>query len=125
MIPGADADTRRGYARAMAPHRRLAQRVTAVGVVIAAAAAVLAVVIGSQSGKPTARPEAATASAPQPRPAVHRHRRTRPLPPAPAQVRGDAARQMAVPILMYHVVGNRPPTAPYPELWVTPTTFAA
>lgn len=32
---------------------------------------------------------------------------------------------MRVPILMYHVVGRRPPTAPYPQLWVTPPTFAA
>jgi peptidoglycan/xylan/chitin deacetylase (PgdA/CDA1 family) len=32
---------------------------------------------------------------------------------------------MPIPILMYHVVGNRPPGAAYPELWVTPTAFAS
>ena len=108
----------------MAPRRRLAQRVAALAVLIAAVAAVLAVVIGSHSGEPTVRPPVATASTPQP-PPVHRRRRVRHLPPAPAQVTGDAARRMPIPILMYHVVGNRPPAAPYPELWVAPTTFAA
>src|SRR5439155_15928301 len=53
----------------------------------------------------------------------HRHRAALPRPPA--QVRGAAARRMPVPILMYHVIGTRPPSAPYPELWVAPATFAA
>jgi peptidoglycan/xylan/chitin deacetylase (PgdA/CDA1 family) len=31
----------------------------------------------------------------------------------------------AVPVLMYHLVGHRPPTAPYPALWVSPKAFLA
>ena len=32
---------------------------------------------------------------------------------------------MHIPILMYHVVGTPKPGTPYPQLWVTPATFAA
>jgi peptidoglycan/xylan/chitin deacetylase (PgdA/CDA1 family) len=32
---------------------------------------------------------------------------------------------MAVPILMYHVIGAAPAQAPYPGLWVAPRLFAA
>ncbi|MEZ5122144.1 MAG: hypothetical protein R2736_11295 [Solirubrobacterales bacterium] len=29
-----------------------------------------------------------------------------------------------VPMLMYHVIGHRPASAPYPDLWVSPQRFA-
>src|SRR5438067_4407167 len=125
MISEADADTCRGYARRMAPRRRLAQRAAALAVLVVAAVAVVAVVAGSRSGGANEQPPAAAVTTPRPRPASHRHRPVRPLPAPPAQVSGDAARRMAIPILMYHVVANRPPAAPNPGLWVTPTTFAA
>jgi peptidoglycan/xylan/chitin deacetylase (PgdA/CDA1 family) len=38
-------------------------------------------------------------------------------------VRGDSARRLAVPILMYHVLGTPPSTAPLPELWVSKVRF--
>jgi peptidoglycan/xylan/chitin deacetylase (PgdA/CDA1 family) len=33
-------------------------------------------------------------------------------------------RTAPVPILMYHVIADPPPGTPYPELWVSPDTFA-
>jgi peptidoglycan/xylan/chitin deacetylase (PgdA/CDA1 family) len=42
-----------------------------------------------------------------------------------AVVRGAAARRSAVPILMYHVLGDPPASAPLPELWVSKAKFAA
>ncbi|MFT4035046.1 MAG: polysaccharide deacetylase family protein [Patulibacter sp.] len=50
------------------------------------------------------------------------------LSPTPAGspmpvVRGAAARQMAVPILMYHVLGTPPAGASLPELWVSKDNF--
>jgi peptidoglycan/xylan/chitin deacetylase (PgdA/CDA1 family) len=47
------------------------------------------------------------------------------LPPAPADVRGERARRMRVPILMYHVIAKAPPGAANARLWVEPETFAA
>lgn len=38
-------------------------------------------------------------------------------------VRGAAARRTAVPILMYHVLGTPPASAPLPELWVSKARF--
>lgn len=69
---------------------------------------------------PPVAPAAAHAHA-----ARHHQRGSRALPAPPAQVRGDAARRMAIPILLYHVVATPPPSAPYPQLWVDPATFAA
>ncbi len=42
---------------------------------------------------------------------------------AVAVVRGSAARRTAVPILMYHVLGTPPASAPLPELWVSKARF--
>lgn len=38
-------------------------------------------------------------------------------------MRGSAARRTAVPILMYHVLGTPPASAPLPELWVSKARF--
>jgi peptidoglycan/xylan/chitin deacetylase (PgdA/CDA1 family) len=63
-------------------------------------------------------------------PRAHRDAAT-PPPPDGAAVRsevpmvtGAATRRVAVPILMYHVLGSPPPTARYPDLWVSPHDFA-
>ncbi|MBF6619758.1 MAG: polysaccharide deacetylase family protein [Patulibacter sp.] len=40
-------------------------------------------------------------------------------------VRGAAATRARVPILMYHVIGDVPAGAAYPDLWVAPDRFAA
>lgn len=52
--------------------------------------------------------------------------------PAPAGARragampgAHLAPHEAVPVLMYHLIGHRPPTAPYPALWVSPKAFRA
>ena len=55
----------------------------------------------------------------------HRQRTRWRLPPAPAEVRGDRARRMPVPILMYHVITGAPPGAANAQLWVRHETFAA
>ncbi|MFL5895796.1 MAG: polysaccharide deacetylase family protein [Thermoleophilaceae bacterium] len=100
----------------------MAKRLVAVSLLVASVGAALVVVHDSRrrhSPAPTTQVRQRQR---------HRHRRhgRRPaLRPVPAQVRGSAARRMRVPILMYHVVGRRPPTAPYPQLWVTPPAFAA
>jgi peptidoglycan/xylan/chitin deacetylase (PgdA/CDA1 family) len=45
---------------------------------------------------------------------------------AATSTRGDAARRATpVPILMYHAIGNAPSNAPYPELYVSRSSFAA
>src|SRR5690349_14273500 len=64
---------------------------------------------------------------PTPAPAQHHARqpRARVLAPVPADVRGAAARRMAIPILMYHVIATPTPGAPYPGLWVPTRVFAA
>ena len=49
---------------------------------------------------------------PKPHPRRHRHRGT----PLPGRVRGP--HRKPIPILMYHVIGNPPAGAPYPELYV-------
>src|SRR5205085_8101167 len=90
---------------------------------VACAAAVAVVVAGSGGRHHVARATAA-GRAPPGRP-HHGHARRPALPQAPAQVRGAAAERMHIPILMYHVVGTPKPGTPYPQLWVTPATFAA
>jgi peptidoglycan/xylan/chitin deacetylase (PgdA/CDA1 family) len=40
-----------------------------------------------------------------------------------AEVRGDQAKRMAIPILMYHPIMAPPPGTPYPHLWVRPKNF--
>src|SRR5207248_10521742 len=106
--------------RSLAMNRR---RVAAMALLVACAAAVAVVVAGSGGRHHVARATAA-GRAPPGRP-HHGHARRPALPQAPAQVRGAAAERMHIPILMYHVVGTPKPGTPYPQLWVTPATFAA
>jgi peptidoglycan/xylan/chitin deacetylase (PgdA/CDA1 family) len=76
------------------------------------AAAVLAGCGGSKAPSRTtsSAPVVDTASAP-----VHKHLRPR-VPTGP--------RDAPVPILMYHVIASPPAGTPYPELWVSPSSFA-
>jgi peptidoglycan/xylan/chitin deacetylase (PgdA/CDA1 family) len=99
---------------------RRALAVTALAVVIVGVALV---VTRGGDDSPTA---AAPTPAATPTPRRHRHRaKPRPaIPAAPAQVSGAAARRMAVPILMYHVVSAPPPGTPNAELWVDRHVFA-
>src|SRR4051794_13359817 len=86
-------------------------------IVLATLAAVALAGCGGGHSRPTPTP-----TPPRPR---ARHRHARVLPAAPAQVRGDAARRAAVPILMYHVIATPTARATYPGLWVSPRMFAA
>ena len=100
------------------------RRLAIASLPVLAAAAVLAVVVGWESGRPRAAPVAAHASrGPAHAPPARAHAWR--LPAAPAQVRGAAARQLAIPILMYHVVADPRPGTAYPGLWVRPSAFAA
>jgi peptidoglycan/xylan/chitin deacetylase (PgdA/CDA1 family) len=88
-----------------------------------AAVALLIVLLGSHGhGRPaspeTAKPGASTRRDPS------RRKRSTVVPPAPAQVRGAAARHMAIPILTYHVIGTPAPGTPNLGLWVRPDVFA-
>ena len=109
----------------------MARRLLALSFLIAAVAAVVAIVAGTRGGhhepeKADTRP----VSKPAPKPVLGDRTVASPapkssLPPAPEQVSGAAAQRMPIPILMYHVIGVRPAAAVYPELWVSPATFAA
>src|SRR5690348_16403120 len=99
----------------------MVRRMAIAALPVIAAAAVLTVVIGSDSVRPRPIPSAAHAQeAPAARSA---HRVRRPLRAAPAQIRGAAARRMAIPILMYHVIADSRPGTPYVGLWVRPDVF--
>src|SRR5436190_24302342 len=101
------------------------RRVAIACLPVFAAAAVLAVVIGSKSGRPRPTPVAAQVGTHGDVSRVAGRRRHSPLPMPPDDVRGAAARRMAIPILMYHVVADPPPGTPLIGLWVRPETFAA
>jgi peptidoglycan/xylan/chitin deacetylase (PgdA/CDA1 family) len=95
------------------------RRIAVSSLPILAAAAVLAVVFGSQGGRPRPAPLAAHAAA---KPAV----RTAPsVRRGPRDVQGLAAQLMPIPILEYHVIGTPMPQTPNRGLWVTPSLFAS
>src|SRR3954453_3295367 len=102
----------------------MVRRLAIASLPVLAVAAVLAVVIGSESGRPRVAPIAAHARTPQAENATQRLRNSR-LPPPPSEIRGAAARRMPIPILMYHVIANPPPGVPNVGLWVPPQVFAA
>jgi peptidoglycan/xylan/chitin deacetylase (PgdA/CDA1 family) len=98
------------------------RRLVTASLPVLALGGVLAIVIGSQSGRPRAAPPSAR-GAPH---AASVHARPKPrLPLPPVAVRGAAARRMPVPILMYHVVAVPGAGTPNIGLWVTPAAFAA
>jgi peptidoglycan/xylan/chitin deacetylase (PgdA/CDA1 family) len=104
------------------------RRFVPVAALVAVAAAVVVIVAGAVGHRSALHPAPAAAApkARAPRTRAHRHARHRfVLPRPPAQVRGAAARRMAIPILTYHVVANPPPQPAYPFLWVRPAVFAA
>ena len=90
---------------------------------IVAAAAVLAVVIGSEGGRP--KPSPVTASAGTVASRMQAGGAAVATRSGAAEIRGAAARRMPIPILMYHVVGTPRPGAPNLGLWVTPPEFAS
>lgn len=45
-------------------------------------------------------------------------------PPPPAAVAPSPVRVSEVPVLMYHVIADPPPSAPWPQLYVSPAEFA-
>lgn len=92
--------------------------VAALGVAVGVFAA------GRDRGGPTAEPAAARATplARTDTPATTSHAAhggdSMPV------VQGASARRMRVPILMYHVLGTPPASAPLPELWVSKARFS-
>jgi peptidoglycan/xylan/chitin deacetylase (PgdA/CDA1 family) len=103
------------------------RRVAIAALPAVAAAAVVTVIIGSESGRPRATPVAAHARTERAAGAAAGARTAsrRPLRTPPNEVRGAAARRLPVPILMYHVIADPPSGTPYPGLWVRPRLFAA
>lgn len=85
------------------------------------AATILALLAGC--GRAATRPVAKPVSAPLPRPAPIAAVATPTATAAVQVLKPDPA--LRIPILMYHVVGIRPARAPYPNLYVAPTLFAA
>lgn len=113
--------------RRMASRRRVVRRRLFAGA--AALAAVLLVLVlrssggGSRSASPPATP-AAVRVAPPPAARAARAGRAVP-PPAPVMPGAHRAPHEAVPILMYHVIGEHPSGTPNAGLWVTPADFVA
>jgi peptidoglycan/xylan/chitin deacetylase (PgdA/CDA1 family) len=103
----------------------VARRLAIASLPFLAAVAIVAVVILSRSGSSPTAPVAVQTGAVAAKTVSAHRRRHRALPTPPHQVRGAAAQRMPVPILMYHVVADRPPAAPYAGLWVRPDVFAA
>jgi peptidoglycan/xylan/chitin deacetylase (PgdA/CDA1 family) len=95
----------------------------------ALALVVAAVVAIARRGSDSPSPPHAATPAPTATSGAHRARarahRPRALPAPPADVRGAAARRMAIPILMYHVVSHAVAGTPNPQLWVGEDVFAA
>ena len=88
-----------------------------------------AVAAAAVSGGATALAEHATAAhrpAPPVREAQALDVRDLPVPvPIPRRPFRGPALRTPVPVLMYHVIGTPPPSAPYPELFVSRRLFAA
>lgn len=103
----------------------MVRRMAIASLPVLAAVAVLVLVIGSESGRPRALPSAANAQTQPAAQAPGATHRTQRLPAAPVQIRGAAARRMAIPILMYHVIADPRPDTPNVGLWVRPDEFAA
>ena len=99
------------------------RRLVPIALLVVAAAALVAVVDRSGGGRRPARPMPAHTPVVVPRP--RRRHVLRSLPTPPAQVRGEAARRMAIPILTYHVIATAPPRTAYPDLWVRPAAFTS
>jgi peptidoglycan/xylan/chitin deacetylase (PgdA/CDA1 family) len=103
------------------------RRITIALLPVLAAVAVVALVVDAGGGHSSAPPRSAAVTTQRSAPSARHHHspRRHVLPAPPAQVRGAAARRMAIPILIYHVVGRPQPGTPNLELWVRPEAFAA
>ncbi len=118
---------------------RRRRQATLGGVLVALLGVVAALASGGGDGPPaageragaTAARGAATSAATPGAKATTTSARAAPRPASPARrVRATMAGahlapREAVPILMYHVIGERTPTAPNPSLWVSPAELAA
>jgi peptidoglycan/xylan/chitin deacetylase (PgdA/CDA1 family) len=113
---------RRAAARARLRRRRAALALVVLALVAAGLAA--GRVLGGGGARPRAAGSAAVAA--QPPPTRNRHHRPAGLPAYHGPVvSGAAARRLAVPILMYHVISDPPAGAAFPQLWVSPRDFRA
>jgi peptidoglycan/xylan/chitin deacetylase (PgdA/CDA1 family) len=116
--------------RATRRHRLQAAGLIAILVVVVVVV-LLGDVYGIQAGDTGVEPQTATSPAHTPRGTGNSPRHTNGAPPAPAGTSAAAVRgtgrpgQLAVPILMYHVIAAPPAGAPFPGLYVAPSEFAA
>jgi peptidoglycan/xylan/chitin deacetylase (PgdA/CDA1 family) len=97
-------------------------RAQALGLIVAVALAILAIILASGSGGPPARPPAAASSLRTHSGAAHAGHPASTVSPGSA---GGVPGSQPVPILMYHVIAPPPPGAPFPGLYVPPEEFAA
>jgi peptidoglycan/xylan/chitin deacetylase (PgdA/CDA1 family) len=112
-------------------HRRLG----AGGVLLVVVGAIVAVVVssGGGSGTPAGAPPATSTAVAAVQPAHHhtKHHHTTPTATTPHSTVSPTARSTghpghaAIPILMYHVIADPLPTAPYPGLYVPVAEFKA
>jgi peptidoglycan/xylan/chitin deacetylase (PgdA/CDA1 family) len=97
------------------------KRLLAFAALVVVMAAVVVVVHGRGGSERDAAASAASATSAR----TPEARRAKPKPTPPAgEVRGAAARRMAVPILMYHVISKAPVGVPNAQLWVDRHVFA-
>ena len=89
---------------------------------LAASLAVAVAVAGCGSDSPPF-----VATSPAPTKSVTRTTKPRPRPARPGTAPADPSlpRDVAVPVLMYHVINTPPEGTPFPELWVPAGRFAA
>jgi peptidoglycan/xylan/chitin deacetylase (PgdA/CDA1 family) len=106
---------RRAVDRARRRRRMWMQRAAAAALAALAATAAVSLVRGAPGRR--APPLAAA-------PARHDRAAHGAVPAAPVEVRGRAARRLAVPILTYHVVGTPAAGTPNERLWVGEHDFA-
>lgn len=121
--PGTSASSRPVPAPHQPPYRR--RRLVALGGLLAAVVAiVLAVVSALGSGSISDEPAASRDTAPAAPSAARTTTATTPAPAGPSRDMGEPGPPRPVPILMYHVISDPPPGAPYPDLYVTADEFA-
>ena len=116
-------------ARRAAAKRRVIRRRRAGLAGVLAALAALGVVLTSGGAEQPARQVATTAVPAVAVATTTPAKRTRTAPvasrPRAAMPGAHLAPREPVPILMYHVIGELPPTAPNPSLWVSPAELTA
>jgi peptidoglycan/xylan/chitin deacetylase (PgdA/CDA1 family) len=111
----------------MPRRRRSPVLALAVGALLVACVAVAAGLAAARRDERTAAHRNVRAVAPTSQPSSRGAAPRSPSPTVAAAdrsvLRGRAARNVAVPILMFHVLGTPGASAPLPELWVSKTRF--